>query len=65
VGAANAAVGGRLGGPLLNEFGNGVATGTGVVKGTPGTGAGAGAVTGSWVGIPLDGVALGTSVAAG
>ena len=64
MGAANAAVGGRiggLGGLLLNEFGNGVATGTGVVTGTPGTGV----IAGSWGGLPLGGVALGTSTAYG
>jgi hypothetical protein len=88
VGAANAAVGGRpavagrlgrLGGLLLNEFGNGVAPGipdTGVVTGRlgipgiPDTGVvtgrlGTGVITGSWGGIPLGGVALGTSTADG
>lgn len=47
VGGANAAVGGRFGGMLLSELGNGVAMGSGVV-------------TGSWGEIPVGGVALGT-----
>ena len=58
---------GRLGGLLLNEFGNGVAPGipgipdTGVVTGRLGTVV----ITGSWGGIPLGCVALGTSTADG
>ena len=48
----------------MNEFGDGVAPGipgTGMVTGRLGTGV----ITGSWGGIPLGGVALGTSTADG